>query len=163
LTVAVGALSQSMIKAHELAKTTEEKQVALAAARQMAETIQDETFAEVFRRFNSDPDDDPGGPGMAHGSGFEVAGLTLQDGDTDGLTGAIVFPTADLGGTAVALRENIVDPALAMPRDLNGDDEIDNLDHAADYDLLPVTIRVEWTGATGDRSTELHFLMANGG
>jgi len=163
LTVAVGALVQAMIKADDLAEATEEQQIAIAAAREMAEKIQAETFPEIFRRFNSDPDDDPGGAGTAAGACFAVNGLTAREGDGDGQVGAILFPTISLGGTAVALREDVNNLALVMPRDLNGDENVDGLDHAGDYTLLPVAIRVEWTGVVGNCSTELHLLLADGG
>jgi hypothetical protein len=74
------------------------------------------------------------------------------------MTGRIIFPESiDTG----ELREDIEDEALGMPRDLNGDGEIDAVNHAKDYLLLPVRIRVEWSGLTGDRSYELYTVLLN--
>ena len=61
----------------------------------------------------------------------------------------IQFPCAE--GSTI-LREDRVDPLLGMPRDLNGDGVIDAEDHADDYRILPVRIRVDWSDSSGARS-----------
>jgi hypothetical protein len=53
-----------------------------------------------------------------------------------------------------------VNASLGMPRDLTGDILIDNFDHAADYRILPVRVRVSWTGKSGPRSIELQTLLS---
>ena len=53
------------------------------------------------------------------------------------------------------------DASLGMPRDLNGDGVIDSEDHAGDYVLLPVKVRVNWRGITGDRSFEVCTVLLN--
>ena len=60
----------------------------------------------------------------------------------------------------IAMREGR-DAQLGMPRDLNGDGAIDSENHAKDYLLLPVCIRIEWRGLTGDREYELHTVLLN--
>ncbi len=62
-------------------------------------------------------------------------------------------------GTTWELREDFQNAALGMPRDLNGDSMIDAADHAEDYILLPILIRVEWQGAHGPRVMELHSML----
>jgi hypothetical protein len=78
-------------------------------------------------------------------------------GDADGRVGEVIFPNGGNGATFLA--ENEVDPALGLTRDLNGDGAIDALDHSGDYRLLPVRVRVAWSGATGDRQIELEALL----
>ena len=84
--------------------------------------------------------------------------LNVQPGDADGMVGQIRFPTAPAG---VTLRENIVDASLGMPRDLNGDGIWDDVGHSGDYIALPVTIRLDWAGVTGNRSLELDMLLVD--
>jgi len=46
--------------------------------------------------------------------------------------------------------------ALGMPRDLNGDGVVDSLDHKSDYNLLPVTIHMEWVSVLGKSETTVN-------
>jgi hypothetical protein len=46
-----------------------------------------------------------------------------------------------------------------MPRDLNGDGVIDALNHADDYLILPVTLRLEWRGAAGNARQDYHTVL----
>jgi hypothetical protein len=85
-----------------------------------------------------------------------VKGLQVPDGDAIGSVGEIVFPTI---GTQ--LREDVVDPELGMPRDLNGDGIIDSADHAGDYKLLPVLLRLHWKGVGVKRSVVVRTLLAD--
>ena len=72
-----------------------------------------------------------------------------------GVAGHIFFPSV-----GPDLRENVVDPTLGMPRDLSGDILQDGFDHAADYFVLPVRVRVTWTGKSGPRFVELQTLLS---
>ena len=60
------------------------------------------------------------------------------------------------------LREDVVDASVGMPRDLNADGAVDAFDHADDYVLLPVSVRLEWRDASGDRNVEVDILLAGG-
>ena len=48
-----------------------------------------------------------------------------------------------------------------MPRDLNGDGVIDKENHAKDFLVLPVKVRVRWRGVTGDRTIVMCSLLLN--
>ena len=46
-----------------------------------------------------------------------------------------------------------------MPRDLNMNGNATDADVSADYALLPVTVRMEWRGSSGDRVLEISTLL----
>jgi type II secretory pathway pseudopilin PulG len=163
LLVAVGGLSSAVVSARQLARANEETAIADAAARATAESLQDRlvdvAFRDIFASFNADPGDDPGGPGTAPGKDFAVRGLSVRPDDPDGFVGEIRFPAVDLGAGDLALREDFDDPSLGMPRDLNGDGDQDGADHSDDYVILPVTVRLEWKGVSGNRFLEVDLLL----
>lgn len=132
-----------------------ETTLAVAAARNVLETLRAEEFAEVFALYNADPADDPGGAGIAPGPRFAVAGLEAAPDAPDGLQGEIVFPTAVDPVDGLELREDVELRVLGMPRDLSGDSIIDELDHAGDYFILPALVRIRWTGKSGLRQYEI--------
>lgn len=160
LALAVGGFAASIQSGVDLGRVNRETALAHQAARQRLESIQAAPFGQVFRTFNEDPADDPGGPGTAPGNGFAVPGLSAIPGDADGLPGLVRFPDSDGPGGARILRESVEDVRSGMPRDLNADGVVDDEDHAGDYVLLPVSIRVEWRGASGSRSVELSALLS---
>jgi hypothetical protein len=84
--------------------------------------------------------------------------LSALDGDADGLPGEVIFPA--VAGAAGQLREDAAMPELGMPRDLNGDGAVDANDHALDYTLLPVIVRVRWRTASGAGVYELKTMLA---
>lgn len=162
LLVAVGSLSTSIVASIGLGRTNEETARAVDAVRAMVETLEAEEFRNVFARYNSDPEDDPEGVGTGPGEGFQVRGLTPQPGDADGLVGRIVFPIENGPGTSVMLREDAINARLGMPRDLNASGgPFDALDHALDYVILPLSVRVEWRGAAGDQFVQVDLLLVN--
>jgi len=128
--------------------------IASNEARNMVERMRNEEFADVFALFNADPLDDPGGAGTAPGNSFAVDGIQVEAGDPDGFAGEIVFPTIEVVPGTFELREDVVDAELGMPRDLNGDSIIKVDDRSGDYILLPVVVRVRWTGNGGPRQYE---------
>ncbi|MEW6071027.1 MAG: hypothetical protein AB1726_00340 [Planctomycetota bacterium] len=158
----VAALAFTRVIVYSTSTTGVQREVSLAqeAARQTIEILQAESFAEVFARYNSDPEDDPGVPGTAPGDAIEVPELAAPAG-APGPVGRISFPTAVDALEGLQLRENVVDTALGMPRDLNGDGAVDGLDHSGDYALLPVRIRFEWRGKAGDSALEIKTLLAD--
>jgi hypothetical protein len=150
LLTGMGMFVHTISSTSKLGPVNRETVLAMTAARGMAEQIRSEGAAGVFARYNQFPKDDPGGVGTAPGPNFPVPGLSLVPGDSDGMAGEIIFPA-----NGKNLREDIVDPALGLPRDLNGDGVMDNVDHSTDYEILPYTIRIRWTGKTGVRTFEL--------
>ncbi len=138
-----------------------ETMTAKEAARQAIETLQAASFSDVFALYNDDPNDDPGGAGTAPGSALEVTGLNAPAGAANGAVGQILFPTVDDPAEGLQLREDVVDDSLGMPRDLDGDGQVDDVDHAGDYQLLPVRIRLQWTGRAGLSTIEIKTLLAD--
>jgi len=154
LAMAIGSAMIAMLGGFALSHSSEETTLAVMAAQSVADDLSAASFGDVFARYNEDPLDDPP-MGESPGLGFAVPGLDPQAGDPDGLPGRIEFP-----GDGFVLLEDDVERDLGMPRDLNGDDVIDSLDHATDYRVLPVRIRVEWRGKNGDRAVELVTTLA---
>ena len=165
LTTALLVLSLSMTSSMALADTNRETALAADAAREMIETLQGyEEFSEVYKLYNADPEDDPGplpgtlAPGTAPGSAFSVWGLDPQRDDPDGMVGEIRFPMDETG----VMHENIQDPSLGMPRDMNGDGIVEDLvDRSEDYTLLPVQVQVRWASRTGPRGLTVETFLAD--
>lgn len=157
LVVAIAGLSGSLVSSLKLARVNEETSLADDAAQAVAAELRGQDFRDVFALYNTVAADDPAAT-PAPGPDFDVRGLTAQAGDADGRVGRVIFPT----GAPGTLREDVIDASLGLPRDVNGDGVVDAVDHAGDYVLLPVTIRLDWTGPTGDRSFELDLLLVDG-
>lgn len=151
--------SKSIVSSMVATETARETTAATQAARSIVETLRATQFSDVFATFNADAADDPGGAGTAPGSGHVVPGLDPQQGDPDGLALEIRFPAA--AGAPGVLREDIVDPALGMPRDLNGDGVMDAVDHSGDFQILPVVVRIQWTGAIGSSQMEFKTILTD--
>lgn len=184
LTVAVYLLSTTVTAAIGHNSITRERGMAVDGAMNRIEAMHAVPFDELYARFNLNPDDDPLGPGTALGADFDVPGLSPIPGDPDGKVGRVIFPEAivevveeEEGGKgggkaggmegggeksfAYQLREDTVASELSMPRDLNGDLVIDKLDHADDYIVLPVLVRIEWQGRSGERKLEFSTMFAD--
>ena len=189
LVVAVSIFSRIVVATSRLRETNRENAIAGEAARITLEEMRGHEFQLVFSLYNSDPDDDPEGPGTAPGDRFTAPGLTPLGTASDGLVGRIIFPVpkilqADISGSedgdgpledpatteeaapppppltkSEQLREDSVHPRLGMPRDLNGDSIIDDEDHSDDYFILPVQIRIEWEGLNCPRSFDLYTML----
>ena len=156
LVVAIGATMGAVGSFTRLEESNRETSAAHFAARRALERMRDLSFEDVFAAFNEDPSDDPAFAGAA-GPGFAVAGLRPQAGDADGLAGRILFPVPPAG--PLSLVENLDAPGFGLPLDLNGDGLLDGDDRSGDYTVLPVRIRVEWRGSSGNRFIELQTLL----
>ncbi len=133
-----------------------ETAVAVSSARQFVERLQAMTsFGEVFRSFNDTTADDPLGL-VPPGPEFLVYGLGSADPANSVATGVLRFPS---GTDPAELREDVVDAALGMPRDLNGDGVIDDRPHQHDYRVLPVMVRIQWSGSAGLRTVVYRTLL----
>jgi type II secretory pathway pseudopilin PulG len=129
--------------------------LAVAAARNMLETLRSQDFTQVYARYNSNPADDPGAAGTAPGHRFAVAGLDPAADAADGLQGEVVFPVFQDPVAGLQLREDMDIPVLGMPRDLSGDNLIDDQDHSGAYFILPVLVRIRWRSPSGIRQYEM--------
>jgi Tfp pilus assembly protein PilV len=118
--------------------------LAYQAARAKIEEIRSQTFADIFKLYNADTTDDPGGPGTAPGPTFDIAGLRAPSGFA--APGSISFP---VDNTGAKLLENVTDAELGTPLDLNLDGAVDALDHSGDYKIVPVRVEVRWKGNEG--------------
>lgn len=149
-TIAIGGISSSLASTSALSRATEERGIALDAALSTMEALRAEVPGEVYVRYNETVLDDL--DGISPGRFFAVPDLVLRPGDPDGFAGEIIFP----GDGTQLIEDGIVDDdELGMPRDLNGDGAMDAIDHSTDYTILPVRIRVEWSGVRGFQVIEL--------
>ncbi|HKX45377.1 MAG TPA: prepilin-type N-terminal cleavage/methylation domain-containing protein [Planctomycetota bacterium] len=160
LLVALLGFSKSIVSSSITSEVAHESALATEASRQVLETLRGLPFDEVYARFNTDPADDPGGANTAPGAGFAVEGLEAVEGDADGFVGEIVFPTT-VTMAGLELREDVVLPALGMPRDLTGDNAVDAICHCDDYELLPVLVRLAWRGSAGPARAEFRTYLTN--
>lgn len=151
MTIAVCGLVSAMLQSGRLSRTSRSTIEAALLARHVVETIRACSPDEVLPRYNADPLDDPDGPGTAPGSTFPI--------QTRGGEAFVEVRFPD-GGVPGCVREDVTDPPLGLPRDLNGDGTIDSIDHSADYRLLPVRIRLHVDDPSGRRTTEILTLLA---
>lgn len=151
LSISLSIFAQTLGASLRLDPVSVEKAVAAEAARSQFEEMRNQPFSQLFQLYNDDPADDPGGPGTAPGSYFSVKDLTpIVAGQP---VGRVIFPAV-----GNQLRENVTDDNLGMPRDLNGDEVVDNANHAGDAIILPVQLRLEWVPANG-RDGKRNFSM----
>lgn len=185
LTVAMGMYASTVISTAKLRAIHRETSIAAEAARATIERMHNVPFTEVFARYNADGEDDPEGANTAPGAFFSVQGLEALPG-AQGIVGEIILPTdtarvevpvevdpltqrlIDLGRISpplpvykneIQLREDVQDEKLGLPRDLNGDNVIDDANHSDGYVILPVRVRLSWQGRQGDRSYELSTML----
>jgi len=162
VTVAVVGLLGAMSASHLQAQLATDTSIAADAARKQASVMASKSFRQIFALYNAPTSDDPGGAGTGFGPNFAVPGLKARPGDTDGLPGKIVFPAGGSSGEQV--REDASGVAdLGLPRDLDGDGNVDDKNKAASYVLLPAKIVIEWQGANGPGAYVLYVLFADRG
>lgn len=162
LLIGIGLYAQIMVTGSGMRTGGQEEWAASAEAQAVLEEIRGVAFRDLFVLYNEDPLDDPGGPGTAPGADFQCRDLRLSESDADGAAGRVVLPVVN-GGSAIApvleLREDIVNPDLGLPRDLNGDFKVDSENHAGDYTMLPIQIEVRWQSRRGERVYRLNALL----
>lgn len=155
LSIAFLMYSSTSISVNRQRAASRESSIAAHAARETLETLRGETLSNIYALYNSDPSDDPLGPGTAPGHRFAVSGLNPIPGMPDGMIGEVQLPEMEIAEGVWQLREDLVRPDLSMPRDLNGDSIIDGNDHSTDYVQLPVRVRIDWKGRYGPRSLKM--------
>lgn len=161
--VALGMLVQMFTSGTGLREMGREDGIAITAAQTVVEEMRNEDFRQLLALYNADPFDDPAGPGTAPGNRFDVTDLLELETDPDGVVGEVLLPTWNAGSEvapAWQVREDLDNAAVGTPRDLNGDAIIDDLDHAADYTLLPVVIVLRWRSRLGPREIRLTTVLA---
>ncbi|MSR62504.1 MAG: hypothetical protein EXS08_08670 [Planctomycetes bacterium] len=154
LAIALGTLVGSIFYALRLEDVNAESAAASQQARAILEELNSMDFAEIFAAYNEVPGDDPD-PTHDYVAALQTRERVLQVGGKGGPTVSVVFPSDGLGH----LREDVDNPAMGMPRDLNGDEAKDANDHSGDYVILPVTLRLAWEGVGGDRTLEMSTLL----
>lgn len=162
LLVAVSIYSNTLAATARQRVMQRESALAAEGARTQIERMLNTPFGERYALFNADPSDDPAGAGSAPGARFAVPGLPTVPGTLGGMAGTVRFPALNVGSADAPvweLREDVVDAALSMPRDLDSDFRVDALDHADEYTRLPVEVLVEWQGRIGRQRYRLISLM----
>jgi prepilin-type N-terminal cleavage/methylation domain-containing protein len=160
LAIALAGYAKTVAMSSIATTTSREATLATQAGRQMIETLRATQFDEIFSRYNTTPGDDPA-LGASPGANFAVTGLDARVNDVDGMPGEILFPTITAGGV-LQLREDLVDTKLGMPSDLSGNGIVDaNVNHAADYQNLPVLVRVRWRGVGGPGQVEFTTVLGD--
>lgn len=159
LAIAISGISGSMLSALALNNVNRDTSIAQQAARRVIEQAHGVQFDQIFFAFNSVAGDTVG---IEFGPNFAVPGLEPIQGDPDGFVGQVMFPTvAPVGGGPEDLREDVNDPALGMPRDLDlSGGAPDALPHQNDYRLLPMRVRLQWQGVAGPRQLDLETMFS---
>ncbi len=139
---------------------------AVSSVRNVVETVESTPFEEIFKRFNTDPADDPLGAGTAEGNEFYfVFGKSSKLERVLSPTGnagtvfrvQIRFPTDAFG----RLAEGTAPLTTGMPTDLNNDGFVMvGADTAGDYKVLPMRIRVSWQGPSGTEDMVFHRVLS---
>lgn len=143
LLVALMAMGASTLRMSSLRRQNRERAVAQNAIRTISEQIH--ATADRVRRESGDWASDFGAELAAGGSlgpTFDIQSLTPQNGQPSVGTITVVF---DETATDAALGFE-----LGMPRDLDGDGAVDNTDVSNTARILPVIVRAQWTGVSGD-------------
>lgn len=155
LTVSTFMLSSTITAAVAHSEIKRERALAVEAAMNTLEAMRAHPFSDLHALYNDDPADDPDGAGTGQGMHFVAQGLEVLDDDVDGFCGRVMLPSSTF-----ELFENVENLDLGMPRDLDGDLQIDEDDHALDYMILPVKVLIEWRGAGGRRVFEMSTMFA---
>lgn len=158
LAVAFGMFSTTMVASNRTRSINRDTALAAEAARKVFEAMRNLNQGQLYQLYNSMPADDPGGEGTAPGPEFAILGLDALPGDLDGMVGHITLAERLVDGNW-QLREDVIDPALGLPRDLNGDSVLDELDHALDYLVFPVRIELDWQGRFGPRHMTVSTML----
>jgi len=144
LLVALMAMGASTLRMSSLRRQNRERAVAQNAVRAISERIH--ATADRIRR-DSDTWAADFTAELAAGGGlgdtFAIEGLTPQDGQVT------------VGTIQVVIDETQTDAAmgfeLGMPRDLDADGAVDNADVSNTARILPVVVRAQWWGVSGNQ------------
>ncbi|MEQ8763408.1 MAG: type II secretion system protein [Planctomycetota bacterium] len=143
--LAHGSLTLSSMTQSELNR---ERRLALEGLRSQLEQMRAWDFRQCYSAFDlSSANDPPGAPG----SQFDILGL--EPVSPGGRVGRVLLPTAPnpSGTPPTALREDLSQPDIGLPADLDGDGAIDNLPKDDSYVRLPVRVEARWRGVSGEQ------------
>lgn len=153
VTLTILGVITAHITCARLGQTNHETQAAAQRIRTVMEEISATDINEVPATYDNVPANDPAGAGTAPGHAFLSTALRSNN---SGDRGSIEMPVNSDG----EVREDLNIPALGMPRDLNGDGSIDSANHASDFHVLPVIVRLKWAGISGNREMRLMTILA---
>ncbi|MBL8858533.1 MAG: hypothetical protein JNL28_08525 [Planctomycetes bacterium] len=159
LVIGVLGLLASVTAGERLIGANREARMAYTAAQAQLAEMQALPLASVFARYNTATNDNPTGGVASPGPNFNARGLAACQTSPGGNGGSVRFPSLD-GAT---LREDMVDAALGMPRDLDGDGIISSAPLTKPPLALPVIVRVEWMSADGPREISVRKILFGSG
>ena len=148
------AFGRTMTESLQLGEQNRQIALATAAAQRAVEELYAADFARVFALYNEEPEDDPDGSGTAPGAQFVAEGLVAADGSD--AKGTISFPVPQ--GAPGELREDL-NLAKFQPFDLDLDGATDAADHAADYQVLPVRVQIQWMDGKAQRELTVATIL----
>lgn len=157
LSASLGVLVGAVFSGIRLARTDEETAKASQALRMTLARIGSLPARDAFAVLNAEDADDLAGQTSAAYLALGEELMTDRDGNP--VTIQVTFPVDEANPGVV--REDLELPALGMPRDLDGDGEIDSNDHADDLVILPVLLRLDWEGASGPQSVQMATILSN--
>ena len=149
LMVGVLAITSTTLRIDALRRRNHEAANAQLALRRVAETLHSHaaiarsqsdgdtsnTFSEVFLSLAE----------ADFGDGFDVPGFTPLPGEET--VGTLELVTSEVRTDAQ------LDVLMGMPRDLNGDGDVFDLDVSEDARLIPAVVRLSWRGPNGDMAS----------
>jgi len=156
--LSLGLLAQASvtITSYRQSVVNKERRLALEGARSQIEILKRYDLRSVFPAFDSSKVNDPTG---APGPYFDVQGLRADPAESSGRVGKIIFPVGPapdpVQNPDPVLREDVQDPRLGMPADLDGDGVIDDQPKDKTYIHLPVIVEVRWEGQLGSQRLRL--------
>ena len=125
----------------------------------VSEEVNHWQLAEAFARYNSDPTDDPEGEGSAPGAVFDVE--PDYEPALPGLAvGRVQFPPWKWDSGEAVFDETVVDVALGLPRDLDGNGAIEEKAKLKNLLILPVRVSVDWKGVAGEQHIETALILS---
>ena len=151
LTISANGLVSFFTAVPRMMDEAQRKRTVMDETMGMYEELRGQEFASLFVRYNETTLDDPAF-GNAPGNERVLTETARCLGSDPGSPASIRLYFPALSGSPMELREDMVDPGLGMPRDLNGDGVIDGLNHASDYVVLPVRIEVRWSEGGADKT-----------
>lgn len=144
LLIGLLAMTSTSVVVNSLRKSASDQQTAQGALQAIVEDLH-----ATARAADNDPLNwtneilDVYGAGGTPGNSFAVPGLEAWAG------------AANVATVQVVTDETTTDAALGaaagMPRDLNGDGAVNSVDVRSTASLLPVIVRLQWTGSAGQQ------------